>query len=123
MYVYKEVWVHPSARWLWMMEDLMSGAPAARHAADSSMAVTAMTAANGEVTIRLTATGAQVKSLTVRADGLVVDRPTRSVAPRPAGAPLTIEWKARPKTAGMPWVAVVIPDGDIARRREVIERP
>ena len=122
MYVYKEVWVHPSARWLWMMEDLMSGVPAARHAADSSMAVTAMTAVNGEVTIRLTAPNAQVKSLTVRADGLVVDRPTRSVAPRPAGAPLTIEWKARPKTAGMPWVAVVIPDGDIARRREVIER-
>src|SRR5688572_9868715 len=65
MYVYKEVWVHPSARWLWMMEDLMTGTPAARHVADSGMVVTATTAANGEVTIRLTATDAHVKSLTV----------------------------------------------------------
>jgi hypothetical protein len=24
MYVYKEVWVHPSGRWLWLMADLIS---------------------------------------------------------------------------------------------------
>ena len=23
MYVYKEVWIHPSARWLWLMSDLL----------------------------------------------------------------------------------------------------
>jgi hypothetical protein len=33
---------------------------------------------------------------------------------------VTIEWKARPKTADIPWVAVVIPNGDVSRRREVV---
>ena len=28
MYVYKEVWVHPSSRWLWLMADLLSATPA-----------------------------------------------------------------------------------------------
>jgi hypothetical protein len=23
MYVYKEVWVHPASRWLWLMVDLL----------------------------------------------------------------------------------------------------
>src|SRR5687768_15904094 len=122
MYVYKEVWVHSSSRWLWLMEDLMAGATSGRHAADSSMMVTATTASNGEVTIRLTTNGTSERSFSVRAEGLVVDRPTRSVGQRAAGTPLTIQWRARPTAAGTPWVAVVIPDGDVSRRREVVER-
>ena len=30
MYVYKEVWVHPSSRWLWLMQDLMPPPAATR---------------------------------------------------------------------------------------------
>ena len=118
MYVYKEVWVHPVSRWLWVMQDLMAS-PAAR-ATDSSFAVTSTTASNGEVTIRLTAGAAAAQSYVVRAEHLIVERPMRMVAQRPTSSPVTIEWKARPVSNGTPWVAVVIPDGDVARRREVV---
>lgn len=110
MYVYKEVWVHPAARWLWMMEDLMA-APAP---ADPGFRVSSTTA-GGVVTIRVTTRGAS--TFTLRTDNLRVGRPSRSVS-RGVGT-TTIEWKARAVAADAPWVAVVVPDGDVARRREV----
>ncbi|HKG96078.1 MAG TPA: glycoside hydrolase family 9 protein [Gemmatimonadaceae bacterium] len=119
MYVYKEVWVHPSARWLWLMADLLDGAPPPP--ADSALSATATTAANGEVTIRLTTSGEGVHTYELRADELTVDRPSRTVTLR-AGRPATIEWKARPASKDAAWVAVVIPDGDVSRRREVAQR-
>ena len=117
MYVYKEVWVHSTGRWIWLMEDLLGAAPMAARASDFS--VTSSTAANGEVTLRLTSTSGGPQSFAVRSDNLTVDRPIRSVQGG-AGKPMTIEWKARPKTADIPWVAVVIPNGDVSRRREVV---
>jgi hypothetical protein len=35
------------------------------------------------------------------------------------GMPTTVEWKARRIRADTPWAAVVVEDGDVARRREV----
>jgi hypothetical protein len=117
MYVYKEVWVHSTGRWIWLMEDLLGAAPRTARASDVS--VTSSTAPNGDVTLRLTSTSGEPQSFAVRSDNLTVDRPIRNVQGG-AGKPVTIEWKARPKTAGIPWVAVVIPDGDVSGRREVM---
>ena len=117
MYVYKEVWVHSTGRWIWLMEDLLGAAPMTARASDFS--VTSSTAANGEVTLHLTSTSAEPQSFAVRSDNLTVDRPIRSVQGG-AGKPVTIAWKARPKTTDIPWVAVVIPNGDVSRRREVV---
>jgi len=117
MYVYKEVWVHSTGRWIWLMEDLLGAAPMTVRASDFS--VTSSTAANGEVTLRLTSTSGEPQSFAMRSENLTVDRPIRSVQ-RGAGKPVTIEWKARPKTADISWVAVVIPNGDVSRRREVV---
>ncbi|MBA3559491.1 MAG: glycoside hydrolase family 9 protein [Gemmatimonadaceae bacterium] len=116
MYVYKEVWVHPASRWLWMMADLMGTRPPR---ATQDFTVTATTSANGEVRIRLKAKSTATRSYVVRAENLVVDRRPKTVTRRSAGS-VTLEWKARPITAGAPWVAVVIPDGDLSRRREVL---
>jgi len=116
-WTYKEVWVHPVGRWIWLMEDLLAAAPMTARASDFS--VTSSTAANGEVTLRLTSTSGGPQSFAVRSDNLTVDRPIRSVQGA-AGKPMTIEWKARPKTADISWVAVVIPNGDVSRRREVV---
>jgi hypothetical protein len=80
--------------------------------------VTATTSLAGEVTIRVIPRGSSVRSFTVRADNLVVDRPTKTVTQR-GGVPVTLEWKAR-ATANAPWVAVVIPDGNVSGRREVL---
>jgi hypothetical protein len=55
MYVYKEVWVHPSSRWLWLMADLVGGArPSTR---GLELQVLGNSDADGGVTIRLTASG------------------------------------------------------------------
>jgi hypothetical protein len=116
MYVYKEVWVHPVARWLWMMADLL-----APKAAPSGMSVTSTGAANGQITIRLTTPASSARTFELRSDGLVVSgAPT--VTRRNLNAPFTFEWKARVKDASVPWVAVVVPDRDVSQRYEVASR-
>ena len=116
MYVYKEVWVHSTGRWLWLMADLLGASPPV----PPGFSVAATTAANGEVTVRLTSSRADARTFELRSENLVIDRPLRSVSVR-TGAPVTIEWKGKPKASSVPWVAVVIPDGDVSRRREVFE--
>jgi hypothetical protein len=54
----------------------------------------------------------------LRAENIRVGTPSRTVTLR-AGQPATIEWKGRPVSADAPWAAVVVQDGDIARRREL----
>ena len=121
MYVYKEVWVHPSSRWLWLMADLLADMPATDTATGPDFAVAAATGRDGEVTIRLTATGSGTHVYSLRADNLWVGGATRRVALRP-GRPTTVEWKARRLRADAPWTAVVVEDGNAARRREAIAR-
>jgi hypothetical protein len=119
-YVYKEVWVHSTSRWLWLMEDLLAGWRTRGTPSElSPFEVTATTGggSKGEVTIRVVPKDSRVRTFTLRAENLAVDRPTKTVTVR-AGLPTTLEWKTRaPPDA--PWVAVVIPDGDVSRRREV----
>jgi hypothetical protein len=115
-YVYKEVWVHSTSRWLWLMADLLGAGVAAP---DSGFAVGATTGVNGDVTVRLTLTGSSARTVELRAENLVVDRPVRTVSASRVG--VTVEWKGRVRDAAVPWVAVVVPDGDVSRRREVVE--
>ncbi|MEK7407714.1 MAG: hypothetical protein AAB225_21765 [Acidobacteriota bacterium] len=77
------------------------------------------TEANGEVTIRLTATGSGRHTFTIRADNLAVDQPEKELVLR-EGTPGSLVWKARMNSLGAPWVAVVVPDGDLGQRREAI---
>jgi len=115
MYVYKEVWVHSTSRWLWLMEDLIGATPVKPAVFD----VSASTSSRGDVTIRVAVKDSAAKSFTLRAENLVVDQPTKTVTRR-AGVPVMLEWKARRAVADAPWVAVVIPDGDVSRRREAM---
>ena len=52
-----------------------------------------------------------------RAENLEVERPSRSVTLQ-AGRPTTVEWRARRVARDLPWAAVVVPNGDVSRRRE-----
>jgi hypothetical protein len=119
-YVYKEVWVHSTSRWLWLMEDLLGPPPVAPAQDDSLFEVAAVTAANGEVTIRLTTSVPGTHTFVLRTNNLPVRRASKTVTVR-AGRPATVEWKGRSTSAGAAWVAVLIPDGDVSRRREVFE--
>ena len=118
MYVYKEVWVHPTSRWLWMMEDLLRG-PAERPSLDFNVSQTS--AGNGDVTLRVIVRGEGTHSLVLRAENLTAADPVRSVTLR-AGTPTTLEWKARRTSATTPWVGVVVADGDASQRRDVVGR-
>ena len=118
MYVYKEVWIHPVSRWLWMMEDLLAVPPPA--AAPDDLHLTASTGRNGDVTIRLTTRDPAVRTVALRAENLRVEQPSRTVQRR-GRMPAVVEWKARRIVADAPWLAVAVPDGDVARRREVFE--
>ena len=120
MYVYKEVWVHPASRWLWLMADLLDPSPADVREAQVSFSVTTSPAPNSGVTIRLTATGEGPHTFALRGENLGVERPVRPVTLQ-RGRPTTIEWRARRGAAGVPWFAVVVPDGDVSRRHEVRE--
>jgi hypothetical protein len=119
-YVYKEVWVHSTSRWLWLMEDLLAPPLVAPPQDDSPFEVAAITAANGEVTIRLTTSAPGTHTFVLRTNNLHVRRASRTVTVR-AGRPATLEWKGRPASAAAAWVAVLIPDGDVTRRQEVFE--
>jgi hypothetical protein len=125
MYVYKEVWVHPVSRWLWLMQDIAG--PAAidgdthRVVLEDDRALTftleSETAADGTVVIRLTGAGSGSHRFAVRSDNLDVDQPERPLVLRP-GDQGALEWTARMRSPDAPWIAVIIPDGDVARRQE-----
>ncbi|MGK2935920.1 MAG: glycoside hydrolase family 9 protein [Gemmatimonadaceae bacterium] len=116
MYVYKEVWVHPSSRWLWLMSDLLGGPVPSPARSGFDVSVTSHT--RHQMTIRATVRDAGVRSLTLRSENLVVAQPTQRV--RPSGqAPSMVEWRVRRSDSAAPWLAVVISNGDVSRRREV----
>ena len=117
-YVYKEVWVHPSARWLWMMEDVVAPAgSAARHG--PSFTITASPASSGTVRIRLVARGTGSHTFVLRTDNLAVSKPERRVGLR-AGHEIVLQWTARVIASDAPWTAVAVVDGDGSQRREAL---
>ncbi len=100
-----------------MMEDLLgTPSPAAR----DDFHLTTTNGRNGDVTIRLTTRDPRVRTVALRAENLRIEQPSRTVQRR-AGMPAVVEWKARRVVADAPWFAVAVPDGDLARRREVFE--
>jgi len=121
-YVYKEVWVHPAARWLWLMADLMT-APRARSVRPAlEWSVRSTRAANGDVIIRVTATGRGAHRFALRADNLQPVPSVQRATLRP-GRAATLEWRTRPRDAGFAWVAVVVADGDASRPRDAVGVP
>ena len=118
MYVYKEVWVHSSNRWLWLMEDLASHRVGEDVGAPVNGALTSTTAADGTITMRMIATGEGTHTYTVRSDNIVLREPSRTLVLR-AGVPMTVEWTGRRERADVPWVAVVVQDGVLTQRREI----
>jgi hypothetical protein len=120
-YVYKEVWVHSSARWLWLLEELAGGShqaePRPSQALDFSLSQE--TGSNGRVTIRLSAKGAGKHTFAIRTDNLSIGQAAKKLDLKPGKAG-TLAWKGRMESLRAPWVAVVIPDDDRSRRRDLV---
>ncbi|MGH7662885.1 MAG: glycoside hydrolase family 9 protein [Gemmatimonadaceae bacterium] len=182
-YVFKEVWVHSTSRWLWLMQDIAGPAlvegriapgaaqevelvetatgrvvtiesdaagafralvtggsydvrsggrrtsiavlPGGSYQVDLrpvralDFAIEGETGVNGEVSIRLTATGEGTHTFALRADNLDVKEGVKEITLR-AGSVGSVVWKGALRSRGAPWVAVVVPDGDDLRRRDVV---
>jgi len=117
-YVFKEVWVHSSSRWLWLMADLKGQSPAPRSSSALEWRVSSTRTANGDVKIRVTATGRGTHRFEVRGENLTVNQATRRATLRP-GRATTLEWTARTTVGDAAWVAAVIADGNPDRQRDV----
>lgn len=117
-YVFKEVWVHSSARWLWLMADLKGPPPEPRASSALEWQVSSTHAANGEVKIHVTATGRGAHRFEVRGEHLTIDQARKRVTLQP-GRAMTIEWTARTQRSDAAWIAVVVADGNTGRPRDV----
>jgi hypothetical protein len=113
-YVYKEVWIHPSVRWFGVVQDVTS--EKRKRALDYS--VTTDSAADDSTIISVSARGNGSHTFTLRAMNLQIEDKHIKLALKP-GAPRTFTWKGRVQQREMPWVAAIIPDGDISNIRDV----
>jgi hypothetical protein len=179
-WTYKELWVHPVGRWIWLMRDLAGPAlikgravsvvefqettygqkfevtpdlaggrframlpegtykvqcsgeeltrtflPGATYELDlrsgrvMDFQVSKSAAGEGEVTIRVSARGNGTHRFAIRSENLVLNETGKELTLR-AGAAGTLEWRGRIAAANTPWVAVVVPDGDLSLRKEVM---
>lgn len=120
-YNYKEVWVHPSSRWLGIMADLHQLSEERPDAAEAGVEFlsTRADAQEGMITIRATIRGTGTHRLTLRGSNLVPETPeqTANFASPPEQ---TLTWRARRESAKEPWIAVLLVDGKPGKRSELL---
>ncbi len=112
---YKEVWVHPVSRWIWLMCDL--AAPLATPRGDPGLRVAHTTGPDGRVTITLAATGSGRHRFAVRAHNLRVPEAEKTADLQPRGS-RKLTWECRMQSLKAPWVVVIVPDGKLDQRVE-----
>lgn len=115
-YVFKETFVFPAGRWLGIMQDLLGPA---RAVGSVNVSVSQESTANGHVTIHAKVEGAGRVRLAIRTSNLNIGNPEREVQLE-AGKPQTITWTAKTISAREPWVAVIVPNGDMSARKELL---
>lgn len=124
-YNYKEVWVHPSGRWLGIMADVFpppaQAMPKSPADSDGHLDIGRLDSSEnaGEVTIRATVQGKAGQTVTVRVSNLDLAHPGGKAQLGFTGEQ-TLTWRARRVSAREPWVAVLVPEGDLARRKEIL---
>ncbi|HYP08123.1 MAG TPA: glycoside hydrolase family 9 protein [Bryobacteraceae bacterium] len=101
-FVFKEVWVHPSVRWLEVQEDLTHPTTPTfdlemRRDADGSILITAQSQQPG------------LRTYAIRTTNLTVE-----------ASPAANTWRARAQDPSRPWVAAVIADGNPAMIRDIV---
>jgi len=110
-YNYKEVWVHPSSRWLSLMCDLY-GADAQ---SDPGYTLGQETSSNGDVTITLTA--ARPLNADTQIHGWNLDEQPLQNGSKSSTRSV---WRTRILDKSKPWVVVVIPSDDFSRSRDIV---
>jgi Glycosyl hydrolase family 9/Cellulase N-terminal ig-like domain len=180
MWTYKEVWVHPVGRWIWLMGDLAGPAmvegeadsmvefqdasngpeievkpdaasgrfrvmlPEGRYTVRShtqeltrtflpgatyrlnlragrilDYEVSKDASLAGQVTIKVTARGQGNHRFALRVENLAFLDGVKELMLLPGKAG-RLEWRARVVSEDTPWLAVVVPDGDVSQRKELM---
>jgi hypothetical protein len=121
-WTYKEVWVHPVGQWIGIMRELVSLPE--RFEKDSKsdkpfdIKLTGSTSAKGDVVITATIEGNGSHSFKVRSSNLAIKDTEKKVTLQ-QGKKTVLKWQLKTLHADEPWVALVVPDDDMANRREV----
>ena len=76
---------------------------------------------HNEVVLRVSAEGAGRHTFTLRSDNLTLKEPGKREIELTSGGVREAVWHAHEISPKTPWVAVVIPDGTLSKRREVTE--
>ena len=74
--------------------------------------------ASGDITIKLKVRGKGTHHFNIRTDNLSVSSPEKSVSLK-AGEITNFEWFGRITMKETPWVAVIVPDGNLSAKKEV----
>jgi hypothetical protein len=111
-YNYKEVWVHPAGRWLWILSDVMAR-PAPPKEAPFTLAGSQ---SQGKVRLQLSAVNLSAHQFAIRGSNLkfASDLPASEATERGR----TLVWTAEVVSPQEPWVAVVVPDNDVPQALE-----
>ena len=118
-YNYKEVWVHPSARWLSIMADLVT-AQSPVPARSAQITLSHETLQDGAIRLTATVIGDSQPNLQLRTQNLQFDAPRGAVVPTTPGQPAKLTWTGRPVSSTQLWLAVLVPDGDVSRGVEIV---
>ena len=76
------------------------------------------TSDDGHVTIKLEVKGVGTAQFTIRVHNLEI-RETEKQVNLEAGVPQTITWTGNVINSHEPWIAVLIPNGNLAERKEI----
>jgi len=118
-YNYKEVWVHPSARWLAILSDLAAPGEGEVLRRAYTFEFSAGSADPGHAALRVEARGSGKVRFALRAENVKIEKPEQEVQLEP-GKTQTFTWRAEVINPGQPWMAVLIPNGRMEDRREIV---
>ena len=110
MYVYKEVWVHSSNRWLWLMADLLPPPDWASEVPTNTYRLIGNVGGGGQVSIELMVRGTGTHRYRLRTENLTPASGVQQITLRD-GVPATLRWTARRVESGVPFIVVVEEDG------------
>ena len=111
-YNYKEVWVHPCLRWLWILSDL--------YCRDSEQLVgfdvSGQSTKQGQVTITINFQTGDVKEFDLKTWNLDIQQ---HIEIKVGQESKTVTLEGKMQSLDKPWVAVVIPNNNMPQRKEV----
>jgi hypothetical protein len=125
-YNYKEVWVHPSSRWLAIMADLaldrVGLKPKSRKLEILERALVSVDGTRTQFVAELRGKGKHQVAL--RASNLDIESAPEQIVSLSNGHPQQVQWSVQVLNPKEPVVAVVVPNGDLRQSRDhVSQRP